>query len=107
MRAPPNTVTLGVGDLVDCTITNTAKAASLSLTKHAATPVDVNNDGLVDAGDTIAYTFTVTNTGKIEIDGIGVTDAKVGPVTCPQATLAPAPRRPARPTRRTPSRPPT
>jgi uncharacterized repeat protein (TIGR01451 family) len=82
------TVDLAVGDSVTCTITNTGDAASLSLTKHAATPVDVNHDGLVDAGDTIAYTFTVHNTGDLEIDGIGVTDDTAGAVTCPQADLA-------------------
>jgi uncharacterized repeat protein (TIGR01451 family) len=86
-----NSVTVGVGDLVSCTITNTAKPVSLSLLKKAGTPVDVNGDGLVDAGDTIAYTFAVTNTGEIEMDNVGVTDAKVGPVSCPPAANALAP----------------
>ncbi len=86
-----NTVTVGVGDLVVCSITNTAKPVSLSLVKKAGTPVDVNGDGLVDAGDTIAYTFDVTNTGDIEADNIGVTDGKVGSVSCPAAASALAP----------------
>ena len=82
------TVTVGIGDAVDCTITNAAVPASLSLAKHAGVPVDVNRDGLVDAGDTIAYTFDVTNTGRLPIDGIAVSDAKAGAVTCPSTTLA-------------------
>ena len=82
------TVTVHLGDFINCTITNTADAASLLLTKHAATPVDVNHDGLTDAGDTIAYSFTVTNTGDLEIDNIGITDSKAGSVTCPQPSLA-------------------
>jgi uncharacterized repeat protein (TIGR01451 family) len=82
-------VTLGVGDSVDCTITNTGKKRSLSLKKIAGTPTDVNGNGLTDAGDTIAYSFVVTNTGVLQLANIGVTDAKVGPVTCPQPTLPP------------------
>lgn len=77
------------GDNITCTITNTAKAATLSIVKHAGTPVDVNEDGLTDVGDTIQYTFTVTNTGALTMSNIGVTDAKVGAVTCPEPTLAP------------------
>jgi uncharacterized repeat protein (TIGR01451 family) len=80
-------VQLGIGDFVDCTITNTAKPTSLSLVKHAGTPVDVNGDGVPDIGDTILFTFTVTNTGQLPITAIAVTDAKVGAVTCPIATL--------------------
>jgi uncharacterized repeat protein (TIGR01451 family) len=86
-----NTVTLGVGDLVACTVTNTAKPVSLLLVKHAGTPNDVNDDGLVDAGDTIPYTFVVTNTGRIAVDGVGVKDPKVGPVSCPAAANLLAP----------------
>jgi hypothetical protein len=78
-----------IGDDITCTITNTAKAATLSIEKHAGTPVDVNEDGLTDVGDTIQYSFTVTNTGDLTMSNIGVTDAKVGSVTCPEPTLAP------------------
>ena len=81
------TVTLGIGEFVDCTITNTGKPVGISLKKQAGIPVDVNGNGLTDAGDTIAYTFTVTNTGVLPLSGIAVTDAMVGPVTCPVPTL--------------------
>ena len=84
-------MTLGIGDFVNCTITNTAQTAALSLVKHAGIPIDVNHDGITDAGDTIAYTFTVTNTGALTMSGIAVSDPKAGPVTCPQPTLASGP----------------
>lgn len=80
-------VHLGIGDFVDCTITNTAKPTSLSLVKHAGTPVDVNGDKVPDIGDTILFTFTVTNTGQLPITAVAVTDPKVGAVNCPIATL--------------------
>lgn len=83
------TVTANIGDEVECTITNTARPASLSLVKHAGVPVDVNGDGLVSAGDTIQYTFTVSNTGDLVLNDIAVSDAKIGSVSCPQPTLAP------------------
>jgi uncharacterized repeat protein (TIGR01451 family) len=76
-----------IGDNITCTVTNTAKGRSLSLVKHAGMPVDVNGDGLVDAGDTLAYSFRVTNTGQLDLHGIAVSDPKVGSVTCPIDTL--------------------
>ncbi|QDP96224.1 DUF11 domain-containing protein [Microlunatus elymi] len=85
-------VHLDVGDAVDCTITNTGHARSISLLKRAGTPVDVNDNGITDAGDTIDYTFVVTNTGDTDIAGVTVDDNKVGSVTCPPGTLQPGDR---------------
>ena len=86
---PSATVSLGIGDFVNCIITNKALPVSLALLKQAGTPNDVNQDGITDAGDTISYTFVVTNTGALPMSNITVTDSKVGAVTCPNPTLAP------------------
>ncbi|MEZ2373312.1 hypothetical protein [Arthrobacter sp. RCC_34] len=80
---------VAIGDDVECTLTNTALSTGISLTKKAGAPVDANSDGITDAGDTIAYTFDVTNTGKTTLTNIAVDDPKVGPVTCPSGNLAP------------------
>jgi uncharacterized repeat protein (TIGR01451 family) len=83
------TVTVGIGDSVVCALTNTAKPASISLQKIAGIPVDVNHNGITDAGDTIQYSFLVTNTGQIPASGIAVSDSKAGTVNCPATTVAP------------------
>ena len=73
----------------DGTTTPLAGTAALTLDKTAATPVDANTSGALDAGDTIAYTFVITNTGTVTLTNIAVTDPKVGTVSCPVTTLAP------------------
>ena len=70
------------------TSTTTAAPAGISLVKNAGTPVDVNGNDLVDAGDTIQFTFDVTNTGQVPLTAISVDDPLVGDVICPQPTLA-------------------
>ena len=64
---------------------------SLALTK-AATPSTVTA-----AGQTVAYTFAVTNTGNVTVHGVAITDTLTAPalnsglsaISCPATTLAP------------------
>ncbi|MEY9850520.1 hypothetical protein ABH923_000198 [Leifsonia sp. EB41] len=86
---PSASVTLAIGDLVNCTITNTALAGNLLLQKEAGPVNDVNGNGVRDAGDTIPYSFAVTNTGQMTVENLVVNDPAVGAVTCPTTTLAP------------------
>ena len=67
---------------------------SIEIIKSAGVVTDVNGNGFTDAGDTIAYTFSVENTGNVTLANVGVTDALLdgangtlsgGPI----ATLAP------------------
>ncbi len=57
--------------------------------EKTAVVTDVNSNGLTDVGDTIAYSFLVANRGNVSLTSVSVTDAKAGPVSCPQQTLAP------------------
>ena len=70
--------------LRDSTDTPIAAGPTLTLDKTAAAPSGNT------AGSTIAYSFLVTNTGNVTLTSVGVSDPKVGPVTCPVTTLAPA-----------------
>ena len=45
-------------------------APSLSVVKSAGSFVDVNADGVINTGDTIQYTFVVTNTGNVTINNV-------------------------------------
>jgi uncharacterized repeat protein (TIGR01451 family) len=83
------TVVPAAGDDIVCTVTNTAKSTGISLQKIAAPPVDVNGNGITDAGDTIAYSFQVTDTGQTDIETVAIVDNKVSAVTCPAGTVAP------------------
>ncbi|MBZ5738024.1 DUF7507 domain-containing protein [Nocardioides mangrovi] len=72
----------------DSTTTPIAPHPGIELLKSAGSVYDVNGNGL-DDGDTITYTFKVTNTGNVTLTNVTVADPKVGPVTCPTAPLAP------------------
>lgn len=49
----------------------------------------VDTDGPFKVGDTVAYTYTVTNTGNTDLDHVTVQDDRVSQVTCDESTLAP------------------
>ena len=67
----------------DSTDTPIAAGPAITLDKQAGVP---SGDA---AGDTIAYTFLVTNTGNVTLTGVTVDDPLVGAVSCPVTTLAP------------------
>ena len=77
---PPTGPPVTAGDTTDTPLLVTPL---ITVDKQAGAP-SVNA-----AGGTIAYTFVVTNTGNVTLTSVGVTDAKVAPVTCPVATLVP------------------
>ena len=67
----PSTVTIPVATVV-----------SVSLDKLAV--VDPISDQLgAKVGDTIHYTYLVTNTGNVSLTAVTVADPTIGPVTCP------------------------
>ena len=65
------------------------KAASILLDKVATPHFDVAAPaGRADAGDTISYGFTVTNTGNVTLTNVVVTDPLTG-LSCTVGTLQP------------------
>ncbi|MDP9220961.1 MAG: hypothetical protein M3P23_10545, partial [Actinomycetota bacterium] len=76
-----------VDSLPSSTDTALDQLAALRLVKHGVA-TDVNHDGITDARDTILWSFDVTNTGRVTLDAVTVTDTIAGPVTCLVTTLA-------------------
>jgi Domain of unknown function DUF11 len=48
---------------------------------------DVDNDGIADVGDSIAYTYTVTNSGNVTLANVSVADAHDGVGTAPTVAV--------------------
>jgi hypothetical protein len=72
---------------------STAKVVSTAPSKlglvKTAHAVDVNKDGVIDAGDRIDWTLVATNLGTTTIAHLKISDPAAGKVTCPKTTLAP------------------
>ena len=71
---------------VDSTAVTAAPTPSVTLAKTADTPT------VTSAGQSVTYTFVVTNTGNVTLSSVAVTDPLAGlsVVSCPAGTLAPA-----------------
>ncbi|SDJ09592.1 conserved repeat domain-containing protein [Frankineae bacterium MT45] len=65
-----------------------ASRPGLALVKRAQV-VDNNGDGVTGPGDTILWTFLVTNTGNVTMSNLVVNDSRAGRVTCPVTSVAP------------------
>ena len=75
------------------TVPAAAPAPAVSLTK-TGTVTPSGDQGAAKVGDTIAYSYVVTNTGNVTLASVAVDDPTLGNVTCPTpATPGPGPRR--------------
>lgn len=72
------------------TSTNIDSPVELKIDKSADPPNDQNGNGRADAGDTIDYTFVVTNTGAVTVGEVDVDDDLISAISCGETTLAPA-----------------
>jgi uncharacterized repeat protein (TIGR01451 family) len=65
------------------TVPGSNYVSSLSLVKSTS------SGGYASAGDTVGYSYDVTNTGTTTLSGIAVSDNLIAGVSCPDASLAP------------------
>lgn len=61
--------------------------AALTITKIAT--ASTGDSAPLTLGESVAYSYYVTNTGNVALTSVGVSDLTGGPVTCPTAPLAP------------------
>ena len=66
-----------------------ASDPELTIDKALESNADEDGSTSVSLGDTLTYSFVVTNTGNVTITDIDVSDTKIAAVTCPVAALAP------------------
>ncbi|MGL4176473.1 MAG: DUF7507 domain-containing protein [Dermatophilaceae bacterium] len=75
-------------DNTGCVTPALPPSPNLFLVKSAGPVQDLDGNG-PDVGDTITYSFTVRNTGNVDLTAIALTDPKLSgsPITCPATTL--------------------
>jgi uncharacterized repeat protein (TIGR01451 family) len=96
------TDTVTLADLDGGSVTNQAFATNGGLT---TVPVSVTveadqqpaftldkrslNGSFSSVSDTLSYEYEIVNTGNVTINGIALTDDRIGTISCPQTSLAP------------------
>ena len=78
--SPTGGVLVPATDTLTVAITGQAPALTIDKTAKAS----------YGPGDTITYSYLVTNTGNVTINALAVSDDKLGAITCPVSSLAPA-----------------
>lgn len=80
-------VTIGIVDNVVCTYTNTMP--SIDIEKHTnGNDADSAPGPTLVIGDTVNWSYIVTNTSEVALSNVAVVDDQGVTVTCPGATLA-------------------
>ncbi|MCP5029157.1 MAG: DUF11 domain-containing protein, partial [Actinomycetia bacterium] len=75
----------------DSALVSPGQAPAIALDKDLDNNADEDGSGGVSAGDTLTYTFAVSNTGNVTLSAVSVTDPLAGlsAVTCPVTTIVP------------------
>lgn len=80
-------------------VTITVDTTADVMVENSGIVSDVDGSGLKDVGDAIAWTATVTNTGRVPLTGVTATDRETGALTCDVSTLQPGEEATCRPAR--------
>ncbi len=85
-----NTATASARDPGNLAVTSPPSSVTVPLTSSIGIVKSVTTPGPYRIGQSVGYSYRVTNTGGSALANVAVTDNRVATVTCPTTTLAPA-----------------